>query len=110
MQKLILFFVGMAIVTTLFVAATDQVITQPSRAEVCAIVNTMPSGQNTNELLFLLKTNRQQLISDLKNMKKNMQQYEAEGYGWQNVIDGTNALEPQPGSWLIGALKMACEF
>jgi hypothetical protein len=69
----------------------------------------MPGAQNTDELLALLDTSRSQVITDLLAMKRNMEQYEAEGYGWQNVIDSPGALEPQPGAWLIGALSMACE-
>ncbi len=69
----------------------------------------MPSAENTDELLSLLKTNRPEIINNLKAMKRNMQQYDAEGYGWQGVIDGSNSLEPRLGSWLIGALRMACE-
>jgi hypothetical protein len=76
---------------------------------VCAIVATMPGAQNTDELLALLDTSRSQVITDLLAMKRNMEQYEAEGYGRQNVIDSPGALEPQPGAWLIGALSMACE-
>lgn len=81
----------------------------PGRAEVCQIVITMPGSDNTDDLLMLLDTRRSEVTSDLIAMKQNMEQYDAEGYGWQNVIDGSSALEPRPGSWLIGALRMACE-
>lgn len=81
----------------------------PSRAEVCAIVTTMPSAEDTDGMLALLDTTRQEVIADLEAMRSNMQQYDAEGYGWQNTIDDPSALEPKPGAWLIGALRMACE-
>lgn len=81
----------------------------PSRAEVCEIVATMPNGDDPDGMLQLLRTSREQIITDLNAMKRNMEQYDAEGYGWQNVIDDPAALEPKPTSWLIGALGMACE-
>ena len=80
-----------------------------SSYDVCAIVISMPNAQNTNELLSLLKTSPHKVIKNLEAMKANMEQYDAEGYGWQNVIDGSSSLEPRPGSWLIGVLRMACE-
>ncbi|MEO1067899.1 MAG: hypothetical protein AAFW95_02080 [Cyanobacteria bacterium J06638_6] len=83
--------------------------TEPSRAEVCAIVTTMPDAEDTDRFLALLMTDRAQIISDLEATSSNMQQYDGEGYGWQNVIDSSGALPPQPGAWLIGALRMACE-
>jgi len=83
--------------------------TPPTGNEVCAIVTTMPDAENTDELLASLDTSRSQVTMDLIAMKRNMEQYDAEGYGWQNVIDGSSALEPQPGAWLIGALRMACD-
>ncbi|WP_204139358.1 YbaY family lipoprotein [Halomicronema sp. CCY15110] len=42
-------------------------------------------------------------------MRSNMMQYDAEGYGWQNIIDSPDGLAPQPGAWLLGALRMVCE-
>ncbi|MGF1459248.1 MAG: YbaY family lipoprotein [Leptolyngbyaceae cyanobacterium] len=81
----------------------------PTGNEVCAIVLTMPDASNTDELLASLDTSRSQVTSDLIAMKRNMEQYDAEGVGWQNAIDGSSALEPRPGAWLIGALRMACE-
>jgi len=83
--------------------------TPPTGSEVCAIVTTMPDAEDTDELLTSLDTSRSQVTSDLLAMKRNMEQYDAEGFGWQNVIDGSSSLEPQPGAWLIGALRMACE-
>jgi hypothetical protein len=83
--------------------------TEPSRAEVCAIVTTMPDAEDTDEFLALLMTDRAQVIVDLEATASNMQQYNAEGYGWQNIIDSPGALPPQPDAWLIGALRMACE-
>ena len=83
--------------------------TPPTANDVCAIVTTMPGAENTDELLALLDTSRSQVTMDLLAMQRNMEQYDAEGYGWQNVIDGSSALEPKPGAWLIGALRMACE-
>ena len=81
----------------------------PSRAEVCAIVTSMPRAEDTDYLLSLLETDRQGVITDLETTRSNMMQYDSEGYGWQNVIDSPGALPPQPGSWLFGALRMACE-
>lgn len=81
----------------------------PSSEEVCAIVTAMPGAEDTDKLLDLLDTERSQVITDLEAMSSNMAQYDAEVYGWQNVIDGSSALEPVPGAWLIGALRMACE-
>ena len=83
--------------------------TPPTSSEVCAIITTMPDAEDTDELLASLDTSRSQVTMDLLAMQRNMEQYDAEGYGWQNVIDGSSALEPQPGAWLIGALRMACE-
>lgn len=81
----------------------------PSRAEVCAIVTSMPSAADPDGMLSLLDTTRQGVISDLEAMRLNMQRYDAEGYGWHNTIDDPSASEPKPGPWLIGALRMACE-
>ena len=83
-------------------------VIMPSGDDVCAIVTSMPGAKNTEELLSLLRTNRKEVIEDLEAMKANMKQYDAEGYGWQNVIDGSSTLEPRPSSWLIGALRMTC--
>lgn len=84
--------------------------TPPSRDEVCAIVMTMPNAENTDQLLSLLKTRRSEIVKDLVSLKSHMEQYDAEGYGWQNVINSPNALDHRPTSWLIGALRMACEY
>jgi len=83
--------------------------TPPTGEDVCAIVTTMPDAENTDELLTSLDTSRSQVTRDLIAMRSNMEQYDAEGYGWQNTIDDPSALEPRPGAWLIGALRMACE-
>jgi uncharacterized lipoprotein YbaY len=83
--------------------------TPPDGDDVCAIVTAMPGAETTDELLSLLETTRSEVTSDLLTMSRNMEQYDAEGYGWPNVIDGSSALEPRPGSWLIAALRMACE-
>ena len=120
MKKLWMFVTGLAIATTLALLSlpsqplvaeempsTDNPM--PSRAEVCALVQSMPRAADTDELLTLLDSDRPSIIRDLEAMKANMEQYDSEGYGWQNVIDGSSALEPRPGSWLIGALSMACE-
>jgi hypothetical protein len=80
-----------------------------SRGDVCAIVTTMPSAADTDEMLALLDTDRTGVLTDLEAMSANMQRYDDEGYGWQNVIDSPDALAPQPDAWLIGALRMACE-
>ncbi|MEB3290361.1 MAG: YbaY family lipoprotein [Leptolyngbya sp.] len=81
----------------------------PTGSDVCAIVTSMPDAEDTDTLLNSLDTSRSQVTMDLIAMSRNMEQYDAEGYGWQNVIDGSSALEPQPGAWLIGALRMACD-
>lgn len=81
----------------------------PSSAEVCEIVTSMPGAEDTEEFLSLLDLTRQDVITDLEATRSNMMQYDAEGYGWQNAIDGSSALEPIPDSWLLGALRMACE-
>ena len=119
-KKLGMFVIGLAIATTYAllsqpsqalvaeeIPSTDSPM--PSRAEVCALVQSMPRAADTDELLTLLDSDRPSIIRDLEAMKTNMEQYDSEGYGWQNVIDGSSALEPRPASWLIGALSMACE-
>ncbi len=83
--------------------------TPPSRHQVCEIVNSMPMANNSDQFLALLKTDRYQVIKDLTALKSNMEQYDAEGYGWQNVIDRSSGLKPLPDAWLIGALRIACE-
>ncbi|WP_157951164.1 hypothetical protein [Cyanothece sp. BG0011] len=83
--------------------------TPPSSTEVCEIITSMTHAENTDKLLSLLDTNRSEITQKLIAMKRNMEQYEAEGYGWQNVLDSSSGLEPRPGSWLLGALRMACE-
>lgn len=60
-------------------------------------------------MLALLGSDRLQIIRDLEATAANMQRYDAEGLGWQNVINGSSALEPRPDSWLLGSLRMACE-
>jgi uncharacterized lipoprotein YbaY len=108
---------GMAIATILSVLspsgqrlpAQAATPTPPTGDDVCAIVTSMPDAENTDELLTSLDTSRSQVTMDLIAMRGNMEQYDAEGYGWQNVIDGSSALEPRPGAWLIGALRMACD-
>ena len=90
-------------------ASQATTLITPSGDDVCTIVTSMPGAENTDELLSLLKTNRQDLLNDLKAMKANMERYDAEGYGWQNVIDGSSSLEPRPSSWLIGVLRMVCD-
>lgn len=117
MRHLWMFLTGLAIATLLSVnafwsqpqSAQAASPTPPARAEVCSTVTSMPDAEDTDEMLALLDTSRSQVTMDLIAMKSNMEQYDAEGYGWQNVIDGSSALEPQPGAWLIGALRMACE-
>lgn len=116
-QKLWMFSAGLVLALTLAITslfrqpapAVAASPTAPGSREVCAIVTTMPGAENTDDLLSLLSTSRQETISKLDAMKSNMAQYDAEGYGWQNTIDGSSALEPRPGAWLIGALRMACE-
>ncbi|NJL44642.1 MAG: hypothetical protein HC922_00595 [Leptolyngbyaceae cyanobacterium SM2_3_12] len=81
----------------------------PSSAEVCAIVAAMPGTEDTDALLAMLDSSRTQVLDDLNAMGDNMERYDAENYGWQNVIDDSSALEPRPGAWMIGALRMACE-
>jgi hypothetical protein len=104
---LIIFFSSHSLATSKQLVTTSP--TSPSCTEVCAVVTTMPNAENTDELLSLIKTSRPEIIGDLNAMKRNMQQYDAEGYGWQSVIDNSNSLEPRLGAWLIGALRMACE-
>jgi uncharacterized lipoprotein YbaY len=116
-QRIWIFLVGItiAIVLSMTSLSRHRLVAQavspmpPSRAEVCAIVTTMPGAENTDELLATLNTDRAETINHLATMKANMGQYDAEGYGWQNVIDGSSALEPRPAAWMIGALRMACE-
>jgi len=81
----------------------------PSRDEVCAVATTLPGAADTDALLALLLTSREDIVDDLVLTGDNMARYEAEGYGWQNIIDSPGALPPQPGGWLLGALRMACE-
>jgi hypothetical protein len=81
----------------------------PGRTEVCAIVLTMPDAEDTDIMLERLQRDRPQNINDLEQTSRNLHQYDAEGYGWQNIIDSPDALEPQAGGWLLGALRMACE-
>lgn len=116
-QSFRLFVIGIAIASLAsFVSLFGQLLpaqtsspTPPTRSEVCAIVTTMPDAENTNELLASLNTSRSQVARDLIAMKNNMEQYNTEGYSWQAVIDGSSALAPKPSSWLIGALRMACD-
>ncbi|MGK7932683.1 MAG: hypothetical protein AB4041_14800 [Microcystaceae cyanobacterium] len=81
----------------------------PSHSEICAIITSMPQAENTDKFLDLLKTDRSQVIKDLITLKSNMEQYDAEGYGWQNVINSSSQLEPRPDAWLMGALRIGCE-
>lgn len=83
--------------------------TQPGREAVCAVVLQMPDAAETDEMLERLGSDRATILQDLETLRRNMEQYDAEGYGWQNIIDSPNSLDPQPGSWLLGALRMACE-
>ncbi|EAZ88632.1 hypothetical protein [Crocosphaera chwakensis] len=80
-----------------------------SSQEICQIITAMPKAENTDKLLSVLGTSRSNITKNLIAMKGNMEQYEAEGYGWQNALDSASGLEPRPSSWLIGALRMACE-
>ena len=68
----------------------------------------MPGAEDTDEFLSLLETSRHDVITDLAALRSNMRRYEAEGYGWQNIIDSPDALDPKTGSWLLGALRIAC--
>ena len=95
--------------TLVEVVSKTPATSSSSREEVCAVVMAMPSAGNTDEMLALFNTNREGIITDLKMMKTNMQQYDDEGYDWQNVIGSTEALAPRPDGWLIVALRMACE-
>lgn len=116
-QKLVIFGLGVTTATVPSFAALSgqsslaqaQEPVTPGQAEVCAVVTAMPDAADTDELLTLLDTDRAEVIADLEAMSRNMAQYNTEGYGWQNIIDGSSALEPVPGAWLIGALRMACE-
>ncbi len=81
----------------------------PNQTDICNIVKAMPSAQNPDQFLNLLKIDRSKVIKDLTTLKSNMEQYDAEGYGWQNVINSSSGLEPRPDTWLIGALRIACE-
>jgi uncharacterized lipoprotein YbaY len=124
MKKFWMIVVGIAALVTLLmsglspqtaVAETPQLIADahaempPSNAEVCAIVTDMPGAEDTDAFLSLLDTTRQDVVADLEAMRSNMMQYDAEGYGWQNIIDSPDGLAPRPGAWLLGALRMACE-
>ena len=82
---------------------------QESINEVCAIMTTMPDAEDTDKFLKYLYTSPSEVINDLKSMSFNMAQYDAEKYGWQNIIDSSGGLEPLPGPWLIGALLMVCD-
>ncbi len=81
----------------------------PSRAEVCTIVKSMPNATSTEEFVSLLKKSRSDIIKDLESLKSNMEQYDAEKYGWPSMIDSPGGIEPHPSAWLIGAVRMACE-
>lgn len=83
--------------------------TPPGSEEICEIITSMPHAENTDKLLSVLSTSRSEITKYLIAMKRNMEQYEAEGYGWNNVIDSSSGLEPRPSSWLIGALRIVCE-
>lgn len=112
--KFSVFFVLTLILSLFMLSIHSQTVqavspTPPSRAEVCAVVNSMPRANNTDTFLSLLKTGRSQVIKDLLALKSNMEQYDAEGYGWQNVLNSSSELEPRPDAWLIGALRMTCE-
>ena len=123
MKKIWTIVVGVATTVTLLMAtltsssavaetprlADAHLAMSPSSAELCAIVTTMPDAEDTDEFLALLDTTREDIIADLEATRSNMMQYESEGYGWQNIIDSSGALEPQVGGWLLGALRMACE-
>ena len=120
-KKVWLIFVGVAAAVTLSIVSLSSYPAvaapplladahrSPSRAEVCAIVTSMPNAKDPDEFLSRLDTNRQNVITDLEAMRSNMMQYDSEGYGWQNMIDSTGGLAPQPGAWLLGAVRMACE-
>jgi hypothetical protein len=69
----------------------------------------MPNAENTVYFLSLLNKSPSDIIKNLKALKSNMQQYDAEKYGWPSMIDSSGGLEPRPSAWLIGALRMACE-
>ena len=104
-------FIGIPIVIIIAMISLNQAVTPtpPSSQEICQIITAMPNAENTDKLLSLLSTNRSDITKNLIAMKRNMEQYEAEGYGWQNVLDSSSGLEPRPGLWLLGALRMACE-
>ena len=116
-HKLPMLFIGIAIVIMLTMISLSPKIfpsqaaspTPPGSQEVCEIVTSMPGANDTDKLLSLLNTSRSEITKDLIAMKRNMEQYEAEGYGWNNVLDSSSSLEPRPGSWLVGALRMACD-
>ena len=123
MKKIWMIVIGIVTTVTLLMAtltspsavaetprlADAHLAMSPSSAEVCAIVTTMPDAEDTNEFLARLATARADVIADLEATRSNMMQYDAEGYGWQNIIDRPDALAPQTGAWLLGALRMACE-
>ncbi|MEM1367140.1 MAG: hypothetical protein AAGG02_03820 [Cyanobacteria bacterium P01_H01_bin.15] len=69
----------------------------------------MPHFEDTDFVLELLDTNRQQIFEQLTKTRHNMERYDAEKVGWQNVIDSDGADDPKPGIWLLGALAIACE-
>jgi hypothetical protein len=71
------------------VAQAAAPLPPPGRTEVCRQVLSMPGASNTDELLTLLRTNRVDVLNKLRAMKGNMEQYNAEGIGWQNAIDGS---------------------
>ena len=71
--------------------------TPPTRSDVCAIVTTMPDAEKTDQFLSALDSSRSQVMTDLIALKKNMEQYDAEGYGWHNMIDASSTLNLELG-------------
>ena len=77
--------------------------------QVCAQISAFPDAADPERFLSRLGTSRAGVVRDLGRLRRNLEQADAEGYGWQNVLGGPSFPEPRPGAWLLGALRMACE-
>jgi hypothetical protein len=73
--------------------------------QVCAQISTFPDAADPEPFLSRLGTSRAGVIRDLGRLRRNLEQADAEGYGWQNVLGGPGYPDPRPGAWLLGALR-----
>lgn len=81
-----------------------------SRQDICALVRAMPDAKNTDQFLTKVRVSREQVLLNLDQLKGLMEQIDAEGYGWQNVIGKPDAIpKAQLRAWILGALRMACD-